>query len=116
MTEHDDLKLFRVRRSEQKRDQLQDPLEGNVKDGQNHGFSPTESRYFMLIELTHRTPSTLDELPNAMSKRVIVSSRPLRNITCSPHRRRRNFIRDGSSRQQRVGALPAVNDPHASSI
>jgi hypothetical protein len=59
MTEHDNLKLFRVRRSEQERDKLQDPLEGNVKDGQNYGFSPTESRYCMRIELApHPTPAT----------------------------------------------------------
>jgi hypothetical protein len=37
MTEHDDLKLLRVCRSDQKRDQLQDSLEGDVKDGQDHG-------------------------------------------------------------------------------
>ena len=41
---------------------------------------------------------------------------PLRNITCRPYRLRRNCIRGGSSRQRRVGALPAVNDPHAASI
>jgi hypothetical protein len=43
MPEHDDLKLFRVRRSKQKREQLQDPLEGNANDRQEHGFSPTEN-------------------------------------------------------------------------
>ena len=42
MPEHDDLKLFGVSRSEQKRDKLQDPLEGNLNDGQEHGFSSTE--------------------------------------------------------------------------
>lgn len=43
MAEHDDLKLFRVRRSKQQRDQLQDPFEGNVNDRQEHGFSPSEN-------------------------------------------------------------------------
>jgi hypothetical protein len=41
---------------------------------------------------------------------------PLRNITCRPDRLRRNGIRGGSSRQRRVGALLAVNDPHAASL
>jgi hypothetical protein len=41
---------------------------------------------------------------------------PLSNITCRRQRLRRNCIRDRSSPQRRVGALPAVNDPHASSI
>jgi hypothetical protein len=57
MTEHDDLKLFRVCRSDQKGDQLQDPLEGDVKDGQDHGSPLRKGRYFMLIELTHPTGS-----------------------------------------------------------
>jgi hypothetical protein len=55
MTEHDDLKLLRVCRSDQKRDQLQDPLEGDVKDGQDHDSPLRKGRYFMLIELTHPT-------------------------------------------------------------
>jgi hypothetical protein len=43
MSEHDNLKLFGVRRSEQKRDKLQDPLQGNGNDGQEHGFSSGKS-------------------------------------------------------------------------
>jgi hypothetical protein len=46
MAEHDDLKLFGVRRSEQKRHKLQDPLQGNGNNGQEHGFSPGKGRYF----------------------------------------------------------------------
>jgi hypothetical protein len=53
MAEHDDLKLFGVRRSEQKRDKLQDPLQGNRNDGQEHGFSLGKGRHFTQIQLTH---------------------------------------------------------------
>jgi hypothetical protein len=59
MSEHDDLKLFGVRRSEQKRNKLQDPLQGNGNDGQEHGFSPRKGRYFTQIELTHPTGNTV---------------------------------------------------------
>ena len=57
MASHDDLKLFGISRSEPKRDQLQDPLEGNVRDEQEHGFSPTERALFYTIELTHPSSS-----------------------------------------------------------
>ena len=56
MTEHDDLKLFRVCRSDQKGDQLQDPLEGDLKDGQDHG-SPLRERplfYADRVNAPHR--------------------------------------------------------------
>ena len=46
MAEHYDLKLFGVSRSEEKRDKLKDPLQGNVNDGQEHGFSSTEKPLF----------------------------------------------------------------------
>jgi hypothetical protein len=57
MAQHDDLKLFRVRRSDHKRDELQNPLEGNVNDGQEHSFFLRKGRYFTRTELTHPTGS-----------------------------------------------------------
>ncbi|HJZ77441.1 MAG TPA: hypothetical protein VKE51_37185 [Vicinamibacterales bacterium] len=58
--QHDDLKFFRVSGSEQKRDELQDALEGNRKDGQEHGFSSKKSRYFTQIDLTHPLQLAVD--------------------------------------------------------
>jgi hypothetical protein len=55
MAQHHDLKLFGVSRSEQKRGQLQDRLEGNVDDRQEHGFSLKKGRYCTQIELKHPT-------------------------------------------------------------
>jgi hypothetical protein len=57
VAEHDDLKLFGVCRSEQKGDKLQDPLQGNRNDGQEHGFSLRKVRHFTQIQLTHPTGS-----------------------------------------------------------
>ena len=55
VAEHDDLKLFGVCRSEQKGDKLQDPLQANRNDGQEHGFSLRKVRHFTQIQLTHPT-------------------------------------------------------------
>jgi hypothetical protein len=48
MAEHDDLKLLGVGRSEQKRDKLQNPLEDNADDRQEHGFSSTTEKAAIL--------------------------------------------------------------------
>jgi hypothetical protein len=56
MAEHDNLQLFGVSRSEQKRDKLQDPSKGNARDGQQHGLFPyAKAAMLGKIDLTHPT-------------------------------------------------------------
>jgi hypothetical protein len=51
-----DLKLFRVGRSKQKRDELQHQLEGDGNDGQEHGFSFRRKAVILRqIDLAHPT-------------------------------------------------------------
>jgi hypothetical protein len=76
MAEHDDLKLFGIHRSEQKQDKLQDPLQGNRNDGQEHGFSLEKGRHFTQIQLTHPTPTPGSQKPSGERARDSHDARP----------------------------------------
>jgi hypothetical protein len=58
VTEHDDLQILELVGTKQETNQLQNALQPNVTDGQEHHASTNDESagYFMQIEFAHRTP------------------------------------------------------------